>query len=540
MDNSLKAANQLALFLIVVFLASSCALLQGGGPLMRSADRYFLQENYMASAEIYEQILATDPNNARALYRAGLSYMNFDKERSEEYIVRAYEIDPAVDSDILFWLGRAEHINYRFDEAIAHFEAYHKSAGKLNKQRREEALRLIQHARNAKEEVANPKDIFVQNLGDSVNTMYSEHSPVISSDDNYLLFTTRSEAVTGGLEARDGEFFEDIFETTKGADGTWARARAVPGALNSPRHDASIQLFDGDTKLLLYRPSNNGDIFVSERQPDGTWGEPRGISDKVNSKYFEADAHITADGQTLYFSTDQFSRGNNLDLYKVEKQPNGEWGDPVSLGDVINSPYDEDSPFLLPDGRLYFSSRGHNTIGGYDIFVSKYDSAAQQWGKPENLGVPVNSPDDDTHYRLSHDGRYAFLSSYRIGGYGEKDIYTINYIRPAQITGRVYSKQDSMAITGLEVRFSGAQANQRSIAFSNATDAETGNYTLTPLSGRSYKVEILQNGKVLATEQYEVPLVVTENGRITKDFYISHKSNTSIRGSRITEQGAGK
>lgn len=527
------------LFFLLVLGAASCTLLQRGSPLMRSGDRYFMMENHRAAAEAYEEVLSTEPNNARALYRAGLSYLAFDKEKASEYLYKAYTIDPAVDADILYWLGRAEHINYRFDEAIAHFKNYHESISGLNKGRKEEALRLMQHARNAQAAIADPKDVFVENMGEIVNSVYSEHSPAISADDNYLLFTTRSKDVTGGIEARDGEYFEDIFETTRSADGTWGAIGAVPGKLNSAGHDASIQLFDNDTKMLLYRAANGGDIFLSERQPDGTWGAPRGISKKVNSKYYEADAHITADGNTLYFSTNQFNKGNNLDLYKVEKQPNGDWGDPVSLGDVINTPYDEDSPFLHPDGRLYFSSRGHNTIGGYDIFVSKYDSAAQQWGKPENLGVPINSPDDDTHYRLSQDGRYAFLSSYRIGGYGEKDIYTINNIRAAEISGKVLSKQDSMAITGVEVRFSGIQANKRDITFSSQTNAETGNYQVTPLSGRIYKVEILKDGKVLASEQYEVPLVLNERSQLTKNFFIDHKSNSGIKGSKVAGQGTG-
>lgn len=530
MDKYLRSVTYLFIFVAFALCASSCALIQGRSPLMRSGDRYFLQENHHSAADVYEQVLNTDSTNARALYRAGISYMSFNKEKASDYLYRAYELNPAVDPDIFLWLGRAEHINYRFDEAIAHYENYYNNSNKVNKQRREEAARLMQQARNAKEAVANPKDIFVENLGDQVNSMYSDHSPVISADDNYLLFTTRSKDVTGGLEARDGEYFEDIFETRRGEDGTWKAAKAVLGGLNSAGHDASIQLFDNDTKLLLYRASNDGDLFLSERRPNGAWEAPNRISDKVNSKYYEADAHITADGKTLYFSTNQFSKGNNLDLYKVEKQANGEWGDPESLGNSINSAFDEDSPFLTGDGRLYFASRGHNTIGGYDIFVSKYDSAAQQWGKPENLGVPINSPDDDTHYRLSHDGRYAYLSSYRIGGMGEKDIYTINYIRPAQLAGKVYSKQDSMAITGVEVRFSGIQANKRNIIFSNVTDSETGRYAVTPLSGRVYKVEILKDNKVLASEQFEVPLVVDESAPIIKDFYIDFRSNTRIRG----------
>ena len=510
-----------------MLLVPACALLQRDSPLMRSGNKFFIQENYRAASEIYEEVFEIDPNNAKALYRAGISYMTFDKEKASDYLYQAYKLDPAVDPDVLFWLGRAEHINYRFDEAIAHFRNYRDGMTKINKQRREEALRYIQQAERAKEAVANPQDVFVENLGEVVNSIYSEHSPAISSDDNYLLFTTRSKEVTGGLEAVDGEYFEDIFEAKRSASGPWGEIKPVNGNLNSAGHDASIQLFAKDTKILLYRSANDGDIFMAERDADGSWGEPKSISDKVNSRFYESDAFITPDEQTLYFSTNQFNKGNNLDIYKVQRQENGEWGEPESLGDSINTPFDEDSPFLLPDGRLYFASRGHNTIGGYDIFVAKYDSVANNWHKPQNLGVPVNSPDDDTYYRLSHDGRYAYLSSYRIGGFGEKDIYTINYIRPAKIAGSVYSRQDSMAVAGIEIKLSGFQANRSSILFNAITSPDSGRFELTPLSGRSYQVEFIKDGKVIASDKLEVPVVVqTESPVIKKNFYINTNSNT--------------
>jgi len=535
MNRSSDINSYISRLIVLVLLFSSCTMLQRRTPLMRSGDKLFLQGDYRDAAGVYEQVLVTEPANAKALYKAGISYMTFDKEKAAEYLYKAYNRDPLVDADILFWLGRAEHINYRFDKAIDLYQSYYEGLSRFNKQRKEEALRLKEQAQNAKEAVASPKDIFVENLGKTVNTMYSEHSPVISSDDNYLLFTTRSREVTGGEEAVDGEFFEDVFETTRNTDGTWGVPTPVSGALNSPGHDASIQLFDNDTKMLLYRASNGGDIYLSERQADGTWGAPKSISDQVNSKFYESDAYITPDKNKLYFSTSQFSKGDNLDIYMVERQPDGNWGEPRSLGDGINTPFDEDSPFLASDGSLYFSSRGHNTMGGYDIFVSKYDSVARQWGKPVNMGVPVNSPDDDIYYRLSHDGSYAYLSSYRIGGQGEKDIYTISYIRPAKIVGAVYSKQDSMAVAGIDVKLSGTQANQEEITFTATTNPDSGAFELTPLSGRSYKVELLKDGKVIATEKMEVPMVLTDKDPIRKDFYINTSSNTRLKSSKTTK-----
>jgi outer membrane protein OmpA-like peptidoglycan-associated protein len=362
-----------------------------------------------------------------------------------------------------------------------------------------------------------------------VNTEFSEHSPVISSDDNYLLFTSRSAGgAPQGAKASDGEYFEDIFESRRISGDEWEQPRSIAGNLKSTGHDASIQLFDNDTKMLLYRSVNNGDIMYSERQADGSWGEAKSIGSNINTSDFESDAFITPDNQTLYFSTSHYSEDGDLDIYVSQRQRNGEWGKPRSMGSAINTKFDDDSPYLASDGTLYFASRGHSSMGGYDIFAAKYDSVAKRWGRPENLGYPVNTPDDDTYYRLSPDGSYAYLSSYRIGGYGEKDIYTINYIRTARVTGHVYAKNDSLAIPGLELVFSGQQADKRPISYRDVTKQEDGTYGLNMLSGRTYQVEIAKDGEVIATEAFEMPMSLNDTTTFAQDFYIDFGDTTRV------------
>ena len=268
MNHLAKSFSRFSLLLALVCLLAASASAQSNRKLLRSGNKLFEKENYRAAVPFYEQVLANDPNNADALYYAGISYMTFDKEKAADYLFRAQKIKPNVNRELEYWLGRAEHINYRFDAAIEHFQAAQKNLRRRDEERREELAMLIQHARNAKREVSNPKDVFVKNLGGVVNSSYSEHSPVISSDDNYLLYTSRSSEATGGKPARDGEFYEDIFETTRIGEDEWQPTRRVAGGLNSDGHDASIQLFDNDTKLLMYRADNNGDIYVAERQAD--------------------------------------------------------------------------------------------------------------------------------------------------------------------------------------------------------------------------------------------------------------------------------
>ncbi|WP_162052040.1 OmpA family protein [Pontibacter pamirensis] len=521
MNQLAKSFSRFTMLLAFICLLAASASAQSTRKQLRTANRFFDRENYRAAIPMYEEVLAQNPDNATALYRAGISYLTFDKERAADYLYRAQALKPNVDRDLNYWLGRVDHINYRFDSAIENWQKYQQEIPRRNEYRREEVAQLIQQARNAKRETANPKDVFVKNLGGTVNTAYSEHSPVISSDYNYLLFTSRSEGAGGAKAAEDGEYYEDIFETTRTGEDEWAPTRIVSGVLNSPGHDASIQLFDNDTKLLLYQSVNNGDIMVSERQADGTWGAPQSISDKVNTPDFESDAFITPDNQTLYYSTSHNSENGDLDIYVVQRNANGTWGTPRSLGRSINTPYDDDSPYIDSEGSLYFASRGHNSMGGYDIFYAKYDSVARRWARPVNLGYPINTPDDDTYYRLAPDGTYAYLSSYRIGGYGEKDIYTINYIKSAGVEGQVFTQADSLLIPGVELVFNGLQADKRPISYRDVTKPDSANYDVQVLSGRTYQVQLSLDNQVIETQEIEIPVVLDDTTTVRRNFYIA-------------------
>jgi outer membrane protein OmpA-like peptidoglycan-associated protein len=354
-----------------------------------------------------------------------------------------------------------------------------------------------------------------------------------------LIFTSRGENVTGAAGkpsdkknksiAADGEYYEDIFEAKRVDDENWDKPRSLSAALNGKGHDASTQLFDNDTKLLMYRNDNNGDIFVSEKGPTGDWTAPKPLGGNINSKSYEGDAYITPNGLTLYFATGRYSEDGTLDLYvSTRSDVNGDFGPAKSLGGAINTKYDDDSPYISRDGKtMYFSSRGHNTMGGYDIFKSDYDSVSRRWGQAQNMGYPVNTPDDDSYYRLSPDGSYAYLSSYRIGGYGEKDIYTINYIKNANIKGQVFSSRDSTTvIPGVELVFSGAQADKTALSFRDITKTD-GSYQVAVLSGRTYQVAVSKDGKNIETQEFPVPVSTNDSTTIVKNFYVNYIDTTS-------------
>jgi len=512
------------LFALSALMAFS-GLAQSSRQLLKSGNKFFDEEIYRSAIPFYEQVLAKDPDNAEALFRAGVSYISFDKEKASDYISRAQRLKPKVSSDVEYWLGRIDHLNYRFDEAIAHYRLYDAKL-KNNDERKTELTRLIQQSKNAKTQFNNPKDIFVRNMGASINTSHSEHSPVIASDDNYLLFTSRADNVTGGKADQYGEYFEDVFETRRNGADAFEKPAPVPN-INSKFHDAAIQLFDNDTKLLLYRDENNGDFYVSSRE-NGIWSAPKSIGSNINTVNYEGDAYITPDGKQLYYSTSHYSENGDKDIYVSLRDKNGNWGKPRSLGSVINSKDDDDSPYLTADGKtMYFTSRGHNSMGGYDVFVTHIDSVTRRWTKPQNMGYPVNTPDDDAYYRLSPDGSYAYLSSYRMGGYGEKDIWTINYIRNVLVRGKVYNMRDKSIVQGVELVFSGQQANKKAISYRDVTKPIAGDYGVTLLSGRTYQVSVTKDGRSIATESLEIPVITNDTTVFEKDFYVPFVDSTS-------------
>jgi outer membrane protein OmpA-like peptidoglycan-associated protein/tetratricopeptide (TPR) repeat protein len=532
MDNVSKRLLQASYALALTTAVATSAQAQSTRKDLQTGNKLFNQENYRASIPYYERVIAKDPNNAQALFRAGVAYLSFDKEKASDYIYKAQKLKPKVSKDVEYWLGRVDHLNYNFDEAITHYQAYNATLKKRNDTRREEVAQLIQHSKNAKVLFNSPKDIFVKNLGPTVNTQYSEHSPVISSDDKTLIYTTRAnptdipglDSKTRSKTAADGEYFEGIVETHRIDADNWEKPRSLSTALNSKGHDASDQLFDNDTKLLMYRSDEDGDVFIASKQNGGDWGAPTKLNSNINSKSYEGDAYITPDGLTLYFSTAKYSEDGNLDLYYSTRTAGGDWGAAKSLGSGINTKYDEDSPYISRDGRtLYFSSRGHNTMGDYDIFQSKYDSIGHKWGRPENMGYPINTPDADSYYRLAPDGTYAYLSSYRIGGYGEKDIYTISYIKNITIKGTVFSKRDSsQVIPGVELVFNGTQADKTAISFRDITKDPGGDYQVKVLSARTYQVAVNKDGKNIETQEFAVPISTNDSTSIIKNFYVDY------------------
>lgn len=401
---------------------------------IKAGDAYMEQgpTQYAWALPLYLKANAFNPSNAQLNYKVGLCYIySAFKWEAQKYLEKSYKLDPAVNVEIHYYLGRANHLAEKWESAIAEYKIYlqvldpKKDADKIK-----DTNKKIQECNNGIELVKNPVNAFIDNVGGNINGRFPDYGPVISADESVMFFTSRRDNSTGlKLVPGTPDYFEDIYVSTN-VNGKWTPAVNMGKPINTDGHDATVAVNADGTKLFIYLDDKgDGNIYECE-QKGVTWSKPDKMSSNVNTKSHESSASVSADGKTLYFvSAKPEDNFGGHDIYMCQLDEKGKWGKPMNLGAVINTEYNEESVFIHPDGKtLYFSSQGHKTMGGYDVFKSVFNSQSKTWSVPENIGYPVNSPDDDIDFVLSASGKHGYYSSFTKNGMGEKDIYMITFL----------------------------------------------------------------------------------------------------------------
>ncbi len=398
-------------------------------------EAYKLGDKRDANAQ-YRMAVGINPGNVRANYMAGITYLEtIQKEKGLKYLLKAYELDPNVAPDILYSIAKAYHLGKKPEQAADYYARYRDAmqakGGSEAAKEAAKAERRIQECAVARKLMNQPVRFKVESIK-ALNTVEPEYAPAISADESTMIFTSRRPGGVSPDKANDNMFYEDIYLSHR-KNGEWSAPENLT-AINTPSHEASIALSADGKTLLLYKDENRGDIFVSEIGKKGEWSKPKPLGGNVNSPYAERSAAISPDGQLLFFSSDRPGGQGGLDIYVSEALSKGKWGAPSNLGPTINTAEDDDSPVLAFDGKtLYFSSKGHEGMGGYDLYKSEYDSVARAWSKPANLGYPINTPDDDTYYIITADGERAYYASVKDDiGPGEMDIFMITPLPPEE------------------------------------------------------------------------------------------------------------
>jgi hypothetical protein len=473
------------------------------------AESWILFEAYQDALPIYQQLLKTFPDNSNYKYRIGQCYINIpgEKIKAVSYLEDAVKhINPEYKEgkfsetgapyDALYYLANAYRINNQLDKAIETYQAFRKN---MNPEVYDSTIVALQieSCRNAKELMRMPSYVKMKNLGNVINGSNNEFNPVVSDKEDLLVFS-RSQA-----------FYDAILFSTK-KNGVWSAPVNMNEMLKVDRDLFPTSLSNDGRDLYLYSSADYDGIIYSSRYENGTWSPLVKLNDNINTKYWESHATISHDNKKLYFTSNRKGTLGNLDIYVSNRDSTGNWGPAINLGPVINTPYNEESPFLSEDDKtLFFSSRGHLNMGGYDVFYSTLLDNGQ-WSTPINVGYPLNTTDDDVFFMPLNKGYEGYTAKEVKGGYGKQDIYRIEvfsdnnprkfYVKgTVKVADLISSLSDSIKVSVINLKYPKKPVVVHS-------DPKTGQYAFH-LSQGDYQFSYEGNGGERVNKKVVLPLL---------------------------------
>jgi hypothetical protein len=392
--------------------------------IFAQAESYYLYEEYDLANQLY--LLLETPDNMNIKYKIGTCYLNIsgEKEKSIIYLeqaVNSASYDSKTETfketraplDAYFFLAKAYMINDSLDKALLTFQLFNKLASETKAKGGMKNLayieQQIQACKNAIQYKANPVTFNKTSLGSNFKLGSINENAAVSYDGNTIAYTERRGLVNA------------IFFSKK-EYGKWQAPIEITSELKAGEDCSTCSLNSDGSELFLYKTDNYDGAIYSSIFANGAWSPIKKLGKNINTKYYESHASISADGKKLYFTSNRPGGQGNLDIYVSEKTADGDWGEAVNLGAAINTPYNEDTPFITQnDSVLYFSSEGHSTMGGFDNFMSKRNGTG--WMEPTNIGFPINSTDDDKFFQPVNNGHNAYYTI--TTDYKKRDIFYI-------------------------------------------------------------------------------------------------------------------
>lgn len=475
--------------------------------------RYNILGEIDKALESFNNAIKADPNFIDAQIQLAAAYYKLNKfAEAESAFERVEKIDPNYEPEILFSLANLELKQDKFSEAAVHFEAYANSS-KANPNKKAKALKTAKDVKFMELAMKNPVPFNPQSLGDKVNTpQYSEYLPVVTADGETLIYTARI--------GRQEDFF-----MSKKVNGEWQKG--VPIAELNTDENEGAQCISPDGRSMFYtvcnRPTILGgcDILFSQLK-EGKWTTPRGVA-AINSQSWDAQPSITADNRTVYFASDRPGGVGGLDIWYV-KFENGKWSDAINLGAPINTPFDEQTPFMHPDGiTLYFTSEGHPGMGGKDIYLSRMQPNGA-WGEPQNLGYPINTKEDEGTLSVAIDGKTAYYArniNKTPTGQANYDLFSFELPESARAHPVTYVKAkvsdiDTKLPLSSRVEIIDLATQKTAII---ATTDEKGEFLVCLPFGKNYALNVSKEQYIFQSENFNL----TETATLDKPFLMDIK-----------------
>jgi tetratricopeptide (TPR) repeat protein len=415
-------------------------------------------------------------------------------------------------SEALYYYAYCLENQGKYEESVKYYKEFlDKNIGVTNIYTKTASLKIVNKEVAAKYK-EKAKKVEVRLLGDSVNSTYPEYAPIISPDGSTIYFTSRipwkEDTLKEYLEDFTNFSTEDIYVSYKKTDTTWTSPERL-AFCKLQNNEATVSISADERTLYLYRDSERGgDIFYIDLSNEKIDTVLHVDIPEVNSDSWDSHMFISNDNKTIFFSSDRPGGFGGRDIYRIIKLPDGSWSKPFNLGDQINTPFDEDSPFLSIDNKtLYFSSNSEKSMGGFDIFVSLLMDN-NSWSSPINMGYPINSEKDDIYYTSTADGLKAYFSSNRLDGKGSVDIYEVNYIDKADkssfiISGHLLYEDLSKIDPSISLALTcqNCDSNEKKIIKTRMRD---GFFISALFPCREYILEVLsKENTILYTESFE-------------------------------------
>lgn len=418
--------------------------------LTYDAEYFYMTGQYDKAIKAYSQILEQIPDNANIKFKLGVCYLNTDTEKekaipyfneasahiSADYNPNSYKEESAP-LETYFMLGSAYRVTNQLEKARRAYRDYLDNLDPKDTRQRQITEQYLRSCENATRMMSDPDLVTTTNLGDILNSESADFNAVLSGNGQTIAYTSKKRDVN------------QIMLSNK-LNGKWTKPKAITRQITSKDNFKTSSLsFDGTTLYLVEDDPLNSQIYIST-MTGNRWSSASRLKKPVNSKMNETHASLSPDGTTLYFTSDRSGGEGDLDIYFTKLDKKGKWGKPVNMGNKINTMFNEETPFITSDGKwLYFSSEGHEGIGGYDIFRFNLHETGSE---AENLGYPVNTTDNNLFYFPGNSKNEGYLAIHTADGYGSSDIYAVEIHPAVLLKGKVMAdNQKSIVDTGLLV-----------------------------------------------------------------------------------------
>ncbi|MDW3195538.1 MAG: OmpA family protein [Cytophagales bacterium] len=456
-------------------------------------------EEFANAKATFEGITAVNPNYKDVPYRLEVAaFLSGDSNRPLDNLLSFRTTLAKKDKFYHYWLGRVYVSKYLFEEAIGSWSNFLRKDVYKSKEIRQETNDFISSTQTLSDFFHEHADYVVTLLPETINTEKAEVNPAFNVSNRQLLYSTSSTASgKEEFEIRGSNVISgDIVHNLE-----WSEPVRIPTLNSIEKNNTRFCLTYWQDHVEVLVAKNSGEIFESPLI-NGEWQTSERAHHQIKLAHLGPDFTVNRKQDRIIYSSSKDLKKSGMDLYEIRfDSVQNKWGEPIAIS-RINSESDESSPFLTVDERtLYFASDGHHALGGFDIFYSKWDKTSQEWGDPVQMSYPINTPDDEIHFKLAADGASGYFSSNRVYSRGDFDIFHFEAVPKLQIAGNVLTKNDQTPIAGASVIFTPHQyVNERYTANTN----EAGLYDLQIFANEHYDIKVTKDGKVLLEQEMKV------------------------------------